>query len=55
MHTLLRHLYAAAGAGGMLYALTVTATAITSIAARTPRRREDARTTLTLLLPSRRR
>ncbi|GAA4507843.1 hypothetical protein GCM10023191_066760 [Actinoallomurus oryzae] len=51
MHTLLRHVYAAGGAAGVLYALTVAVTAITSVAAPTPRRRKDARTTLRLLLP----
>ncbi|GLY85929.1 hypothetical protein [Actinoallomurus iriomotensis] len=51
MLALLRHVYAAGGAAGVLYALTVAVTAITSVAAPTPRRRKDARTTLRLLLP----
>jgi hypothetical protein len=46
----MHHLYTTAGAAGVLYVLTVAVTAVTSIAAPTPRRRKDARTTLRLLL-----
>ena len=45
----------AIGAAADLYAATIALTALTSIAARSPTRRRDARETLKLLLAARRR
>lgn len=50
----LRQLSAAAGAAAVLYAATIAVTALTSLVARTPGRRREARQSLALLTARRR-
>lgn len=51
---LLHNTTALAAGAGLLYAGVLTITALTSVLARTPERRRDARSTLTILVRGRR-